>query len=222
MTAIDTGGTILRGKPGGAIYQKKHHALHRKWFDEFKYSGYTMAMPVIYTWYRFFSDYNFDEKEYRWFYPLMKEITSAGKTTPAHIPLITFVHWQIVLKPEKLSADFTPLSRGKYKELLWHLLLRGHDAFCLWSPLNEMADEIKVVQEVFVESLKYNDFILKGKPVFWDVPEETDTVISGIRLNDKLLVVRTDFKNPEEVKVEINKKLITIPGTSGPVIINIK
>ncbi len=49
----------------GASYQKKHNALHRKWFDEFKYSGYTMAMPVIYTWFRFFNDYNFGEKEYR-------------------------------------------------------------------------------------------------------------------------------------------------------------
>lgn len=206
----------------GATYQKKHNALHRKWFDEFKYSGYTMAMPVIYTWYKFFSDYLFEPAEYRWFYPLMKEVASAGKNTPSHIPIISFVHWQTVLKPEKLPSDFVPLSREKYKELLWHMLLRGHDAFCLWSPLNEMAEEIKAVHEVYVESLKYNDFILNGKPVFWDVPEEPGTVISGIRLRNKLLVMRTDFEKPEEITVKIDNKKIKIPAVSSPFFIEVK
>ncbi len=206
----------------GAIYQKKHNALHRKWFDEFRYSGYNMAMPVIYTWYRFFSDYNFEPKEYRWFYPLMKEATSAGKNTPASIPVITFVHWQTVEKPQKTPDDFAPLNREKYKQLLWHLLLRGHDAFCLWSPIGEMAEEIKVVQEVYIESLKYNDFILKGKPVFWDVPEEPDTVISGLKLNNKILLIRTDFKEPKEMKLRIDGKQIKVPALNEPTIIEVK
>ncbi|MCM8760036.1 MAG: hypothetical protein NC906_09755, partial [Candidatus Omnitrophica bacterium] len=139
----------------GAIYQKKHNALHRKWFDEFQYTGYTMAMPVIYTWYRFFSDYNFEPKEYRWFYPLMKEATSVGKNTPSTIPIISFVHWQTVEKPQKVSDDFVPLSREKYKELLWHLLLRGHDAFCLWSPIKEMGEEIGWLISPFLNGFYY-------------------------------------------------------------------
>ncbi|MCX7704985.1 MAG: hypothetical protein N2115_01840 [bacterium] len=206
----------------GAIYQKKQDALHRKWFDEFRYSGYTMAMPVIYTWYRFFQDYNFEPKEYRWFYPLMKEATSVGKNTSSNIPVITFVHWQTVSKPKNVPADFVPLSRGKYKELLWHLLLRGHDAFCLWSPINEMAEEIKVVHEVYAESLKYNDFILKGKPVFWDVPEEPDTIISGMKLNEKLLFIRSDFKEPRELKIKVDGRITKIPVIKEPAIMEIK
>ena len=206
----------------GAIYQREQNALHRKWFDEFKYSGYTMAMPVIYTWYRFFSDYTFQPEEYRWFYPLMKEATSAGKNTPSDIPIISFVHWQTVLKPEILPQGFVPLSREKYKHLLWHLLLRGHDTFCLWSPLNEMAEEIKPVHEVYTESLKYNDFILKGKPVFWDVPEKPATVISGMRLNKKILVIRTDFDIPQEVELKLDGKKIKIPPVNQPLVVEIK
>lgn len=207
----------------GAIYQNMHNALHRKWFDEFRYTGYTMAMPVIYTWYRFFTGYGFEPKEYRWFYPLMKEITSVGKNTPSNIPVITFVHWQTVEKPENIPHDFSPLSRKKYKELLWHLLFRGHDAFCLWSPINEMAEEIKVVQEVYIESLKWNNFIVKGKPVLWQIPEEPDTVISGLRMNNKILVVRSDFiKEPQEIKVRFNGNQVKIPVIDEPTIIEIK
>ena len=205
------------------IYQKKHNALHRKWFDEFKYAGYTMAMPVIYTWYKFFSDYTFQQKEYRWFYPLMREITSAGKNTKSGVPIISFVHWQTVLKPEQIPPDFVPLSREKYKELLWHMLLRGHDAFCVWSPVNEMAQEIKVVHEVFVESLRFNNFILNGKVVLWNVPEEPDTVLSALALKNKLLVIRTDFNDkPEELKIKINGRPVKIPLVSGPFVLEIK
>jgi len=206
----------------GAKYQKKHNALHRKWFDEFRGSGYTMAMPVIYTWYKFFNDYTFEQKEYRWFYPLMKEITSAGKNTGSGIPIISFVHWQTVLIPEKVPDDFVPLSREKYKQLLWHMLLRRHNGFCLWSPLKEMPEEIKVVDEVYIESLKYNDFILHGTPVFWDVPEEPETVVSGIKLKNKLLFVRTDFGKSEVIEKNIDGKKVKIPAVSGPAIIEIK
>lgn len=207
----------------GARYQKKQNALHRKWFDEFKYSGYTMAMPVIYTWYRFFNDYTFENKEYRWFYPLIKEGTSVGKNTPSNIPIITFVHWQTVNKPKELPEDFVPLSREKYKELLWHLLLRRHNTFCLWSPLNEMAEEIKVLHEVYSESFKYNDFLLNGKVIFWDVPEEPDTVISGLKLKNKLLIIRSDFKEEKKViKIKVDSKKIEIPVVSGPFVLEIK
>lgn len=207
----------------GATYIKKHNALHRKWFDEFKYSGYTMAMPVIYTWFRFFNDYYFEEKEYRWFYPLLKEATSVGKNTPENIPIITFVHWQTVEKPKEVPEGFVPLSREKYKELLWHLLLRGHNTFCLWSPLNEMAEEIKVLHEVYSESLNYNEFIIDGKTIIWDVPEEAGTVISAKKLYDKLLVVRSDFKeNKNYVEIKINGKKVKVPPSSVPVVIKIK
>lgn len=207
----------------GATYQRKHNALHRKWFDEFKYSGYTMAMPVIYTWYRFFNDYKFKEKEYRWFYPLLKEGTSVGKNTPQNIPIVSFVHWQTVLKPKELPVDFFPLSREKYKELLWHLLFRNFDTFCLWSPLDEMADEIKVLYEVYSESFKYNDFIINGEPIFWEIPEEPEPVISGLKLKDKLLIIRSDFKErKEKIKIKIDKKEIEIPVIKGPIVIKLK
>ncbi|MFN4227874.1 MAG: hypothetical protein ACK4F0_07045 [Candidatus Ratteibacteria bacterium] len=206
----------------GATYQRKDNALFRKWFDEFKYSGYTIAMPVIYTWYRFFNDFNFEEKEYRWFYPLLKEATSVGKNTPKNIPIISFVHWQTVEKPKQLPVDFVPLSREKYKELLWHLLFRGFDTFCLWSPLNEITEEIKVLHEFYTETFKYNDFILKGEPILWNVPEEPSNVVSGLKLKNKLLIIRSDFGKKEITKIKVNNKQIEIPFISGPFILEIK
>ncbi len=205
-----------------ATYQKKQNALHRKWFDEFKYSGYTIAMPVIYTWYRFFNDYTFENKQYRWFYPLLKEATSVGRNTKPEIPIVSFVHWQTVLKPKQIPSDFEPMSRDRYKELLWHMLLRGHDTFCIWSPQNEMSEEIKVVHEVYLESLRYSDFILRGKPIYWNVPEEPDTIISAIRLKNNLLVMRTDFNDSKEIRMTIDHTTVRIPVMSSPTIIKIR
>jgi len=86
-----------------------------------------------------------------------------------------------------------------------------------------MAQEIKVVHEVFVESLKFNDFILNGKVVLWNVPEEPDTVLSALELKNKLLVIRTDFNDkPEELKIKINGRTVKIPLVSGPFVLEIK
>lgn len=101
------------------------------------------------------------------------------------------------------------------------MLLRGHDAFCVWSPKNEMAEEIRAAYEVYIESLKYNDFILNGKLIFWDVPEKPETVISGIRLKNKLLIMRTDFDESKEIRIKINNKILTVSPVSIPTILNI-
>jgi hypothetical protein len=83
-----------------------------------------------------------------------------------------------------------------------------------------MAEEIKVLHEVYGESLNYNEFILDGKTIIWDVPEEAETVISAKKLYDKLLVVRSDFKeNKNYVEIKINGKKVKVPPSSVPVVI---
>ena len=85
-----------------------------------------------------------------------------------------------------------------------------------------MSEEIKVVHEVYLESLRYSDFILRGKPIYWSVPEEPDTIISAIRLKNNLLVMRTDFNDSKEIRMTIDQTTVRIPVMSSPTIIKIR
>jgi len=46
---------------------------------------------------------------------------NAGKSTPAGIPVVTFVSYD----PDGKSKDQKNLSTESYKELLWHMLVQG-------------------------------------------------------------------------------------------------
>ncbi|HPA17443.1 MAG TPA: hypothetical protein PLU30_06820 [Verrucomicrobiae bacterium] len=191
-------------------------ARYRPWFDEFVPTGYNLAVPVVYTWYRTFGWYDFADPDYRWFYNLLLVATNAGRSAPVGVPVISFVHWHTTSPPGKPDASVRQMGEGAYQEILWHMLLRGHDGFAMWCPPDEIGQETRLVQEVFAESLKYNDFILEGEPVLFDVPKSPTSVISALRVGDRLLVRRTDFaEGPEEVVMDIGGSRVRVPRSPG-------
>lgn len=204
-----------------APVKKDQNAGYRKWPDEFDSSGYTCAMPVIYAWSPIYNYYTFDNKEYRWFYNMLLEGTSTGQKTPQQIPLIPFVHFTpIKLSPQDLPEGYAALSEAKYKELLWHLLLRGHDTFCMWCPNEELAQETRPLHEVYAASLEYADFLNRGQPMLFDVPPQPGTVISALKLGNRLLVRRTDFGAAAgPVEVQVGGKKITVPASDGKCVV---
>ena len=181
---------------------KDQQALYRPWYQEFTETGLTMAMPVVYTWYPTYDWYPSYSPDYRWFYNMLKVGSNAAEHTPSGIPIASFVHWHTTAPPENPDKRIQQMSRGAYQELLWHLLLRGHDLLFSWCMKDEIREEMQLLQEVYDQSLRYNDWFKNGQPVIFDVPKEESCVVSAIRLNNKVLVRRTDFK--------INKKPIVI------------
>lgn len=200
----------------GVPYVKEQNALYRPWADEFAAAGYTVAMPVIYTWFGIYNAYTFDAKPYRWFYGMLREVSSAAKNTPATVPQIPFVHWSTTNPPKTLPDGFVPMDEALYRDLLWHALLRGADSFAMWCGGNEVAVEVKPVQRVYAESLAFNEFIEKGTPVVFDVPAQPGPVVSALQLGRKLLVRRTDFTDTTEpVTLKVGTATVAIPCRPG-------
>lgn len=192
-------------------------AKYRQWFqDEWRLTGYTFAMPVIYTWYPIFQWYDFDNPDYRWFYNLLKEGSSAGRHTPKEVPIITFVHWHTTSPPPQPDPSVKQFSAEKYQELLWHLLLRGHDTFFLWSPLNEAAREIQLLHPVYADSLQYREFLDRGEPITFEVPPKPGPVVSGLRVGNRVLVRRTDFDATSgPITLKVGNQTLVVPRAEG-------
>jgi len=194
----------------GQPYQADQRARYRKWYHEFAESGYTFAMPVVYTWQRIFDWYDYSDTDYRWFYNMLLVASNAGQHTPAEIPIVSFVHWHTIeSKPFTSTAE--QFSEDKYKELLWHMLLRETDTFFLWCREKEAAKEIQLVHQVYSEAQQYGEFLSNGKPINFGVPRQPGTVISGLRLGDRVLVRRTDFtKTSDAVEIVVDDRRIKI------------
>ncbi|HIE25800.1 TPA: hypothetical protein EYP66_00765 [Candidatus Poribacteria bacterium] len=180
----------------GAPHKRDGNAKYRQWFDEFPMTGYTFAMPVVYTWDTIWNWYDFEKGDYRWFYNMLLVGSNAGENTPRQIPIITFVHWHTVETTGK-DESIKQFSEEKYQELLWHLLLRGHDGFFVWCPREQTAVETRLVHQVYAESLQYREFLNAGEPITFDVPPQPGPVVSGLKLGDRLLLRRTDFDDTE-------------------------
>ena len=176
-----------------APFQLDQRAHYREWAHEFEGTGYTFAMPVVYTWSPTFGWYDFDVPDYRWFYNMLLVGSNAGQHTPVATPIIPFVHWTTIGPPGKPDPDVLQFSKDKYRELLWHLLLRGHDTFFLWCDVDELPDEIRLVHEVYADAMAHRGFLDRGTPVSFEVPRQPGSVVSGLRLGDHVLVRRTDF-----------------------------
>lgn len=185
-------------------------ACYRKWADEFSGTGYTMAMPVVYTWYPTFSWYDFAASDYRWFYNMLLVASNVGRSTPRQVPIVSFVHWHTTAPPPKPDPQVKAMSRWAYQELLWHMLLRGTRTFYLWCPATEDVEECQAVHEVYAAAQAYAEFIDRGVPVAFDVPKQPGAVVSGLLLEKRLLVRRTDFGAPA-AKAEISVAGQTIP-----------
>jgi len=190
-------------------------AKYRKWYHEFGETGYTFAMPVVYTWERIFDWYDYADTDYRWFYNMLLVASNAGQHTEASIPIISFVHWHTI-KSDSSAGQVQQFSEEKYRELLWHMLLRGTDTFFLWCRKNEAAKEIQLVYQVYAEAQQYGEFLSNGKPINFSVSKQPGTIISGLRLGgplkDRVLIRRTDF---------VSRKAGSLKPSPGPVEIGI-
>jgi hypothetical protein len=173
-------------------------AKYRVWYDDFPGTGYTFAMPVVYTWYPTYQWYDFEDADYRWFYNMLLVASNAGENTPASTPIISFVHWHTTAPPDEPDPSVKQLSQAAYQELLWHMLLRGTDTFFLWCPAAEDAVECRLVHEVYGAAQQYGEFIEKGTPVSFEVPKRPGPVISGLRLGQQVLIRRTEFGDCDE------------------------
>ena len=188
----------------------------RPWVHEFTDCGYTFAMPTVYTWYRTWGWYDWANGDYRWFYNLLKVASNAAAHAPKGVPLITFVHHTTTSSPKEPDAGVKQFSTAMYQELLWHMLLRGHDTFFLWCPEGEIAQEIGPLHEVWAAALEYREFLDKGQPVTFDVPSKPGPVVSALRLGDRLLVRRTDFDDTSgPVRLRVGESTIDLARVEG-------
>jgi len=195
---------------------KDQKAMYRKWYDDFPTTGFTYAMPVAYTWARTFDWYDFKNTDYRWFYNMLLVASNAGKSTPRNIPVITWVHWNTIFYPGEPDDSIVQFSEESYKELLWHMLLRGTNTFAMWCSPHEYPQEVSLVHEVYATAQEYGEFLDHGLPINFDIPSHPGTVISGLILNDQALIRRTDFGlNMDPVTIIIGSKLILVPYLPG-------
>ena len=190
------------------------NARYREWFPEFEHTGYTCAMPVVYTWYPIFDWYDFADTDYRWFYNMLLTASTIAPHAKPGVPLVSFVHWTTTAPPEHPDPAVKQLSPAKYQELFAHMLLRGHNALFLWCQNQELAEEIQLVHEVYADSLAYAEFLNRGVPVNFDVPRQPGPVVSGLRLGNRLLVRRTDFGDAQK-PVEIHVAGRVLSGSAG-------
>ena len=204
-------------------YKQDKNAKYRKWPDDFKDTGYTYAMPTVYPWNRIYDWYDYKITDYRWFYNMLLVASNAGQNTPVDVPVISFVHWHTINydHPEG-SPVTTPVeeikqfSEEKYQELLWHMLLRGTDTLFLWCMDKEAAKEIQLLHKVYSQSMEFSEFILKGTPINFNVPENPGTVISGLKLDNRVLIRRTDFvKSDKPVEIVVEARKIKIKPAVG-------
>jgi hypothetical protein len=138
--------------------------------------------------------------------------SNAGKNTPSGIRIVSFVHWHMIDAEKYKASDPVQFSEKMYRELLWHMLLRGTDAFYMWCGSREYADEVRLLHEVWAAALKYGEFLDKCVPVTFDIPKRPGTVVSGLRLGDRVLVRRTDFTaGAGAVTLRVGGKTIEIP-----------
>lgn len=191
--------------------------VYRPWpRDEFKLSGYTFAMPVLYTRHDIWTWHDWPSDDFRWFHALLLQASSAAEHTPAGVPVISFVNYTSCCKPRGKDDPVKPMGAAAWRELLWHALLRGHDAFFLWCPARDVAAEIVPLHAVFAESLAHADFLEKGTAVSFDVPAAPGPVISGLRLGSRVLVRRTDFTDTTAPAVlRVGKARLQIPRLNG-------
>lgn len=190
-------------------------AKYRNWYHEFPETGYTFAMPVVYTWRRIFDWYDYAETDYRWFYNMLLVASNAGMHTPSDVPVISFVHWHTI-ESEPSAGKAEQFSEEKYQELLWHVLLRGTDTFFVWCPKTQAAKEIELVHQVYAEAQEYGQFLSQGQPINFSTPKQPGTVISGLKLGDRVLLRRTDFKEPRgPVGIGIGNKRIKVEAAPG-------
>lgn len=179
--------------PEGAPIKTEGRAKYREWPNLFSLTGYTFAMPVVYTWYPIFGWYDFDDADYRWFYNMLLVATNACRSASPDLPIISWLHWHTTSPPPNPDPAVRQFSEEKYQELIWHMLLRGTDGLMNWCMDAEIVKEVQLIQDVYAAALEYKQFLDEGTPVCFEVPTTPMPVVSGLLLADKVLVRRTEF-----------------------------
>jgi len=187
----------------------------RPWADEFTGSGYTFAMPVLYTWYRTYDWYNYSP-DYRWFYNMLKVASNAGASAPRGLPIISFVHHSVTDPPASGLGHVIGMSEWAFEELLWHSLLRGHSTFFSWCPDSETGHEAPLLHRIWAAALEFREFLEQGTPVSFDVPRSEGPVVSALRLGRRLLARRSDFgAEGKDTALVVDGKPIVLPAGAG-------
>lgn len=192
-------------------------ARYRKWYDDFPLTGYTFAMPVVYPWAQTFLWYDYESSDYRWFYNMLRVASNAGAHTSSDVPIVPFVHFQPIYEPDPHDKSIRPMSQTAYKELLWHMLLRGSDTMFLWCAAANTETEVPPLHEVWSESLEYSAWLQRGQPLTFDVPKTQGPIVSAVRLDNRLLIRRTDFDETHQglVDLEVDGRIIKVPRMPG-------
>ena len=191
-------------------------AKYREWYDDFAGTGYTYAMPVVYAWHWIYDSYDFDSIDYRWFYNMLLVASNAGKSSPAQVPIVAFIHKNPIAVPEDREAPMPAMSAWSYQELLWHMLLRGTDTFFVWCSDEEAEEEVGLAHQVYAAAQEYGEFLDNGIPVLFDVPGQPGAVISALVLGDRALVRRSDFGGQSSpVDVLIGTRPCTVKAAPG-------
>ena len=114
------------------------------------------------------------------------------------------------------TTNVSQMTKNTYQELLWHMLLRGTDTFFMWSSKNDFPEETRLVQEVYADAQEYGDFLEKGWPITFNVPSQPGVVISGLALNNQVLIRRTDFvTNYQPIQILVGTKKINVDYNPG-------
>jgi hypothetical protein len=198
-------------------HRRDQRAAYREWPNDFPRTGYTLAMPVVYPWARIFSWYDFQPTDYRWFYNLLLVGSNAGRHTDPRTSIVPFVHYHTIFDGGAPDPSVKPLSRDTYREILWHLLLRGCDSFFMWCPSSQAADETALVHPIWAAALEYRDWLDRGQPITFAVPTTPGPVISGLRVDDRVLVRRTDFDGnaSADVELQVGSHTVLVPPGDG-------
>ena len=86
----------------------------------------------------------------------------------------------------------------------------------MWCPKKEAPKEIRLVHQVYAQAQRYGRFLSEGKPILFDVPKQPGIIISALKLKDRLLVRRTDFKKTgKPVEITVGDKKIKVQDTPG-------
>lgn len=104
------------------------------------------------------------------------------------------------------------LTVRRYRELIWHVLLRGSDGLYLFnlgypgSPVTpaESFESLEAARAVYDELLAYREFLDEGEPMNFEVPpmHSTAGIWSGLRLKDRWLVrAFTLGREPQRVQI---------------------
>lgn len=206
--------------PNVGPYRPDQRARVRPWAHEFDQTGYSIAMSVVYTWYRTFDWYDFEDPDYRWFYNMLQVATNAGRHS-GDVPLVSFVHWHTTAPPPDPDPDVQQMSEAAYQELLWHALLRGHDGLFLWCTPLEIAKEIRLLHRVYAESLEFADVLTDGQPLSFDIPETPSPILSAVRDGDRILARCTAFGSDSSTELTLADRTLRVESAQGSHLIDV-